>query len=88
MTDASEAAFLAAIGLHNAGQLEAALSGYMQVIEQRPDFYLPWQRCADIARALGGEADAQQFERTAIHWLELQVQAALSAPTGSAGAAP
>ena len=88
MTDASEAAFLAAIGLHNAGQLEAALSGYMQVIEQRPDFYLPWQRCADIARALGGEADAQQFEQTAIHRLALQVQTALSVPTGSAGAAP
>ena len=85
MTDASETAFLAASGLHNAGQLEAALTAYLQVIEQRPDFYLPWQRCADIARALGGEADAQHFEQTAIQRLELQVHTALSAQTGSAG---
>jgi len=84
MTDASEAAFLAASGLHNAGQLEAALTGYLQIIEQRPDFYLPWQRCAEIARALGGEADAQHFEQTALHQIELQVRTALSAPTGSA----
>jgi hypothetical protein len=87
MADASEAAFLAASGLHNAGQLEAALTGYLQIIEQRPDFYLPWQRCADIARALGGEADALHFEQTAIHQLELQVRTALSVKTGSAGAA-
>jgi hypothetical protein len=84
MTDASEAAFLAAIGLHNAGQLEAALTGYLQIIEQRPDFYLPWQRCADIARALGSQTDARSFEQTAIQRLELQVHTALSAQTGPA----
>ncbi len=85
MTDSSETAFLAASGQHNAGQLEAALTGYLQVIEQRPDFYRPWQRCADIARALGGEADAQHFEQTAIQRLEMQVRTSLSAQTGSAG---
>jgi hypothetical protein len=85
MADASEAAFLAASGLHNAGQLEAALTGYLQIIEQRPDFYLPWQRCADIARALGSQTDARNFEQTAIQRLEWQVHSALSAQTGSAG---
>ena len=85
MADASEAAFATASGLHNAGQLEAALSGYMQILEQRPDFYLPWQRCAEIARALGGEADARHFEQTAIHRLALQVRMSLPAQTGSAG---
>ena len=85
MADPSETVFLAAIGLHNAGQLEAALTGYLQVIEQRPDFYLPWQRCADIARALGGEADAQHFEQTAVQRLEMQVRTALSAQTRPAG---
>ena len=88
MTDPSETAFLAASGQHNAGQLEAALTGYLQIIEQRPDFYLPWQRCADIARALGGEADAQHFEQTAIQRLEAQVHSALSAQTGSEGRDP
>ena len=88
MTDDSEAAFLAAIGLHNAGQLEAALTGYMQVIEQRPDFYLPWQRSADIARALGAETDAQHFEQTAIDRLESQVRSAVSEQPGSSGRDP
>ena len=84
MADASEAAFLAASELHNAGRLEAALTGYLQIIEQRPDFYLPWQRCADIARALGSQTDARSFEQTAIQRLELQVHTALSAQTGPA----
>ena len=88
MVDASEPAFLAASGLHNAGQLEAALTGYLQIIEQRPDFYLPWQRCADIARALGSQTDARSFEQTAIQRLELQVHTALSAQTGSEGRDP
>jgi hypothetical protein len=60
----------------------------MQVIEQRPDFYLPWQRSADIARALGAETDAQHFEQTAIDRLESQVRSAVSEQPGSSGRDP
>lgn len=47
------------------GRLAQALALYMDLMQRAPDFYLPWQRAASIAAALGSAHDAEMFSSLA-----------------------
>lgn len=63
--DPTESLMLRATELHAQNQLEEALQHYVWVLEKHPGYYLPWQRGAMIAKALGSEEDAVFFEAQA-----------------------
>jgi len=86
--DADEAALADATVHHGQGRLDAALAGYLDVLDRHPDFHLPWERGGLIARALGANEDAVRFETMAAHALarSLAAQPALrTAPEAVAG---
>lgn len=57
------------------GRLTQALSDYMALMQQEPDFYLPWQRAAGIAAQMGAASDADLLDALA----RSKLAAALSA---------
>jgi hypothetical protein len=76
LTDPIETMLLQATLLHGRGALDQALKYYLQAIEARPDFYLPWYRGGLVAKALGSPQDAALFLTTAEQRLALQLSAA------------
>jgi len=76
LTDPIEPVLLQATLLHGRGALDQALNHYLQAIEARPDFYLPWHRGGLVAKALGSSQDAALFLNTAEQRLALQFSAA------------
>jgi glycosyltransferase involved in cell wall biosynthesis len=56
---------MAAMQLHAEGDRVAALNGYQQLLGEAPEFYLLWQRIAEICFALGMVEDGQNFMQQA-----------------------
>lgn len=78
LVDPDEAALSEATLHHGQGRLDAALTGYLDVLGRHPDFHLPWERGALIAQALGAAADAAHFEAMAEQALERALATARS----------
>jgi hypothetical protein len=79
LVDPDEAALVDATVHHGQGRLDAALAGYLAMIDRHPDFHLPWERGALIAQAFGATEDAARFGAMADHALAR----ALAAPIGT-----
>jgi len=68
--DPLEAPLYDAMAKHAAGELQAAMQGYMAAMEGSPGFYLPWLQLAQLMRQLGSSSDAELCEQTARELLQ------------------
>lgn len=55
----------AAMAAHATGDLRGALTKYHAVLENTPNFYLPWLRLSELLAQLGAPDDSQMCTRTA-----------------------